>query len=72
VKSATGYKIRNFRTLHLLADSNIEAKSSKAVKSTFLLEVYLHVENVPPAGKQHGERSYSILLALYKVCVVST
>jgi hypothetical protein len=46
VQSASGYKIGKFRALQLLADSKIEARSTEVGKNTFLLEVYLHGENV--------------------------
>jgi hypothetical protein len=65
------YKTRNIRALQLSADSKIEAKSTEAYKSAFLLEVYLHGENVAARQQQHEERPYPILLALNKVCLVS-
>jgi hypothetical protein len=61
------YKIRNFRALQLLADSKIEAKSTEVCKSAFLLEVYLHTENVVARHAQDGERPYPILHASDKV-----
>jgi hypothetical protein len=46
VQSASGYKIEQFKALQLSADSKIEAKSTEVCKCAFLLEVYLHGENV--------------------------